>query len=683
MNKVAEKVINHKKLVLIIFIIVIILSAMLSKLVSVNYDLMDYLPEDSRSTISLKVMNKEFTKSPPNARVLVSDVSVPEALEYKNKISSVDGVIEVTWLDDTTNIYQPLQSIDEKTLTSWYKDKNAIFTVLIDDDKSTQAVSDVQNIIGVKGEISGDIVDSVAAKNSSGAESGKMLFFLIPIILLILLFTTSSWFEPVLFIIAIFVSIIINNGTNAFLGEISSITKTTSSILQLAVSMDYSIFLLHRFAEFREKGENVKEAMVLAMKKSFSSILSSGVTTILGFGALIIMRFKIGPDLGIVLSKGIIFSLLSVMLLLPVLTVYTYKLIDKTKHRSFLPSFDKFGRFAVKLGLPVIILVGIIIIPSFMAQNKNDFMYGASVMGSASSTNISKTDELFGKANNMVLLVPSGDVALQKAIYDELYDLPYVTSIVSYVGNISVQIPQAFVPNDKLSNLVSNNYSRMILSVSTAQESIAAFTAVEEIRTLSEKYYGDKYYLTGGSVNVYDMKNTVIYDNKLVTIVAIIGIALVLMISFRSLSLPLILLLTIESSIWINLAFPYFAGDKMAYLGFMIISSVQLGSTVDYAILFANRYIENRKQLLKKDAAIQTVSDTAGSILTSASILMMAGFIMGAISTNGVTGQLGILIGRGTLLSSLMVLLFLPSILIFLDKIISKTTLNIDFYKGD
>jgi predicted RND superfamily exporter protein len=683
MYKIADKVINHKKLVLVLFIIAVVISAMLSKLVDVNYDLMEYLPKDSKSTISLEVMNSEFSKSPPNARVLISKVTVTEAIGYKKQLSDVDGVLEVTWLDDATNIYQPLELIDKKMLNSWYKNENALFTLLIDKNKSLQAVSEVQSIIANKGEMSGDIVDTVIAQTSTGSETGKMLLFILPIILLILLLTTSSWFEPVLFLIAIFASIIINNGTNAFLGEISFITKTTAAILQLAVSMDYSIFLLHRFQEHREKGENVREAMISAMKKSFSSILASGVTTILGFGALIIMRFKIGPDLGIVLSKGIIFSLLSVMFLLPVLTVYTYKLIDKTHHRSFMPSFDKFGKFAVKLGLPVIIIVGILILPSFMAQNKNDFMYGASVMGSASSGKVSKTDELFGKANNMVLLVPKGDVVTEKIICEELKNMQYISSVVSYVGNIGAKVPQKFIPKDKLETLASDNYSRMILTVSTSQESDAAFKAVEEIRSLGEKYYGDNYYLSGGSVNVYDMKNTVIQDNKLVTIVAVIGIGLVLMFTFRSISLPLILLLTIESSVWINLAFPYFAGEKMAYLGFMIISSVQLGATVDYAILFANRYIENRRCLPKKEAAIKTVSDTTGSILTSSGILMLSGFVMGTISTNGVIGQLGTLIARGTLLSASLVLLFLPSALMLLDKVIEKTTLKLEFYKGE
>ena len=196
------------------------------------------------------------------------------------------------------------------------------------------------------------------------------MLFIIPVIVLILMISTSSWFEPLLFLFTVGISILINSGTNIFLGEISFITNATAAILQLAVSMDYAIFLLHRFSEFREEGLEVKEAIVNAMKKSYTSILSSGLTTILGFLALTLMRFKIGPDLGIVLAKGIVFSLLAVMLLLPVLTIYTYKIIDKTAHRSFMPSFEKFSKIALKIGPIVVIIVAIVVYPSYLAQGK-------------------------------------------------------------------------------------------------------------------------------------------------------------------------------------------------------------------------------------------------------------------------------------------------------------------------
>ncbi|MEG0770410.1 MAG: MMPL family transporter [Clostridia bacterium] len=679
MHDIAKKIIDHKKLVLITFTVIVIISIFLSNLVNVNYNLTNYLPDGSPSTTALDVMQKEFTKSPPNARILVQNVSVPEALEFKAKFEAVDGVDEVNWLDDTEDVLKPLAMMDADNLKAWYKDNNALYNVVINVDKQKSAVVEIQKIVEGKGEITGDVVDTVSAQTTTGSETTKMLIAVVPIILLILLISTSSWFEPVLFMVAILVAILINNGTNAFLGEVSFITKTTSAILQLAVSMDYSIFLLHRFSDFRNEGQDIKTAMISAMKKSFSSILASGLTTAIGFGALIVMRFKIGPDLGIVLAKGILFSMLSIMLLLPVLTVFTYKLIDKTHHRSFLPSFKGFAKFAKHLGIPVIILVIILIVPSFLAQHKNDFMYGASVM-SANPSGDSITNDLFGKSNSMVILVPKGDVLKEKELSVELANKPYVTSLISYANTIGRTIPPEFLPKENLADLQSEHYSRIVISVNTSQEGKDAFNAVEDLRATTKKYYENDSHLVGSTASVYDMRNTVISDNMLVTIIAIVGIGLVLLFTFKSLTLPFILLLTIETSIWINLSFPYFLDTKMAYLGFMIISSIQLGATVDYAILFTNRYIENRRQMKKKEAAITTISQTSASIMTSAGILTVAGFIMGIISTNGVIGQLGTLIGRGTLLSAIMVFFFLPTMLIIFDKVIQKTTLKLNFY---
>lgn len=684
MKHIPEKIIKHRKIVLGLFFIAILLSVVLSKLVNVNYDLIKYLPKDLNSTVSLEIMKAEFTKSPPNARVLIKNVTIPETLNYKKIISEIQGVREVTWLDHATDIYVPVEMMDIKLLESYYKDNNALFILTIDTDKGSSVVPAIREVLGEYGEITGDIVDNITAQTTVGMEASKMLFYVIPLILVILLFTTSSWFEPILFLAVISVSIIINAGTNALLGEISFITKSTAAILQLAVSMDYSIFLLHSFQEFRKEGLEVQEAMIHAMKKSFSSIFASGITTILGFLALTIMRFKIGTDLGIVLSKGIIFSMLSIMCLLPVLTIFTYKIIDKTRHPSFLPSFEGFGKFAIKAGTPILIVVAILILPSFLAQHKNDFMYGFSfIASSGSGGEISETSKIFGKTNTMVLLVPKGDIIKEKALNNDLNKLSSISAVISYINTIGSTVPVEIIPSNALADLQSANYSRLILTVETEEEGEGAFKMVEAIRALAQEYYNEDYYLTGGSVNVYDMKKTVIQDSFLVTIAAIIGITLVLLISFRSLTLPLILLFTIEASIWINLAFPYFMATKMAYLGFMIISSILLGATVDYAILFTHNYIENRLKLNKENSVIKTIADTTGSILTSAAILTTAGFTMNFVSTNTIISQLGMLIARGTILSTVMVLFMLPTLLILLDKLIEKSTLKLKFYKGE
>ena len=687
MQRFSNWILKHKHAVLFCFLAASIVSIYLSGHVSVNYQLMDYLPEDSASTIALDVMNEAFDESIPNLRVMIHDVSIPEAIEYKQRMAAVDGVKEITWLDDSVNLDQPIETLEEKTLNSWYIDGAALYSLVIDAEKIDTAIAEIRSIIGDNSAMAGDAVSISLTRQTTGKELSVVMMLIIPIILLILLLSTSSWFEPVLFLTSIGVAILINNGTNIIFGQVSFITMTTSSVLQLAVSMDYSIFLLHRFAEFRTQGMGVKQAMTQAMSKAFSSILASGLTTILGFGALLFMRFKLGPDMGIVLAKGIVFSLLSVLFLLPVITVFTYKVIDKTHHRSFLPSFTGFGRVVSRLFIPAVIIVALLIVPAFLAQRNNSFIFGSSAMSSDETSQAyleeQEIDDLFGKSNQMVLLVPAEDTATEAELADALYRIPVVSSVVSYTESVGIAIPKEFIPESSLASLESGGYSRMVVTIGASQESDEAFAAVEEIRAAAAGYYGDEYYLAGGSANVYDMRETVMVDNKIVTIIGILGIGLVLLLTFRSISIPIILLLTIETSIWINLSVPYFLGNSMAYIGFMIISSVQLGATVDYAILFTNRYIENRGRMDKKSAIVQTVADTTASILTSAGILTVAGIILGMVSSNGMVGEFGILIGRGAALSAAMVLLFLPAMLYFFDWVLPKTTLGLKFFKPE
>lgn len=689
MERLANKMLLFRKPILVSFLAATITCMALSTLVRVNYDLVDYLPDGSPSTRALHVMERIFDEPVPNARIMVPNVTVPEALKYKARIAKVKGIAKVSWLDDMTDVCQPVEFIPSSVLDDWYKDGNALFTVVLDAQNLRETAAGIRQIIGEQGAMAGEAVNIANAQETTGSEIGKMMLFIIPIILAVLFLTTGSWFEPALFLAAIGVSIAMNSGTNVFLGEISFITQATSAILQLAVSMDYSIFLLHRFAEFRAGGMDVQAAMANAMVKSFPSILASGLTTVLGFAALALMRFRIGPDMGIVLAKGICFSLTSVMLLLPALTVSTYKLIDRTSHRPFLPSFAKFGKSASKLFAPVTAAVLLLIVPAFLAQNSNDFIYGASAMSSDEDSRTwreeKRIENLFGKFNAMVMLLPTGRPLEEKALTESLRELPWVSSITSYDTAVGKGIPQEFVPDQALSQLVSGGYQRIVLTLSTPQEGPQAFAAVESIRAAAKRFYGDEWYLLGNSASVYDMRETVLADNKLVSIGAIGGIGLVLLLTFRSFVTPLVLLLAIQSAIWINMSFPYFTGKSMAYIGFMIISSVQLGATVDYAILYANRYIENRASLPKRAAAAKTVSDTTASILTSASILAASGFVMGFVSTNGVVGEFGILIGRGAALSAGSVLLFLPALLIACDEPIRKTTLgHPSFYReGD
>ena len=687
MERYTQFLLKHKKLIIGVFVLAAVLCAVLSGLVGVNYNFADYLPDDAASTRALEVMDEEYSQSVPNMRVLVYEVSIPQALAYKEKIADVDGVEEVNWLDDAVDIYEPLELAEQKTVEDWYKDGNALFSVTVDEKKQDSVIPAVREIIGEENCMSGTAVTSVLAPVNTSVEVQQIMFLAVPIIFLILILTTNSWFEPVLFMITIGVAILINRGTNLMFGTVSFVTNAAGSVLQLAVSMDYSIFLLHRFLENREEGLPVEKAMIEAVKQSVGSILSSGLTTVTGFLALVLMRFKIGPDMGWVMSKAIVLSLVSVLCFLPALAISTYRLIDKTQHRTFVPKFDKFAGMVMKLRIPALVLVILILPVSFLGQMKNDFFYGGSQVYSTQATQMGRDmeaiDKMFGSSNPVVLMVPKGDMEKEIAMNEELKKLDCVTSVVSYVNSVGNAIPSSFLPSETVSRLYSAHYSRFVITMEAEEKDADWYEKVNDIRNIGEKYYGDKIQYAGDLVSTEDLKTTITQDNAKVNFLAIAFVFCILLVNFKSLSLPVILTLVIESSIWINLGIPYFRGQTLFYIGYLIISTVQLGATIDYAILFSDRYMDFRKTLPKKEAAFMTLRTCTISILTSAAVLTLAGVILGKVSTNGVLSQLGILIGRGAALSFVLVIFVLPTLLILFDGVIRRTTLHCDFFRKE
>ena len=687
MERYTQFLLKHKKLIIGVFVLAAVLCAVLSGLVGVNYNFADYLPDDAASTRALEVMDEEYSQSVPNMRVLVYEVSIPQALAYKEKIADVDGVEEVNWLDDAVDIYEPLELAEQKTVEDWYKDGNALFSVTVDEKKQDSVIPAVREIIGEENCMSGTAVTSVLAPVNTSVEVQQIMFLAVPIIFLILILTTNSWFEPVLFMITIGVAILINRGTNLMFGTVSFVTNAAGSVLQLAVSMDYSIFLLHRFSENREEGLPVEKAMIEAVKQSVGSILSSGLTTVTGFLALVLMRFKIGPDMGWVMSKAIVLSLVSVLCFLPALAISTYRLIDKTQHRTFVPKFDKFAGLVMKLRIPALALVILILPVSFLGQMKNDFFYGGSQVYSTQATQMGRDmeaiDKMFGSSNPVVLMVPKGDMEKEISMTEELKKLDCVPSVVSYVNSVGNAIPSSFLPSETVSRLYSAHYSRFVITMEAEEKDPDWYEKVNDIRNIGEKYYGDKSQYAGDLVSTEDLKTTITQDNAKVNFLAIAFVFCILLVNFKSLSLPVILTLVIESSIWINLGIPYFRGQTLFYIGYLIISTVQLGATIDYAILFSDRYMDFRKTLPKKEAAFMTLRTCTISILTSAAVLTLAGVILGKVSTNGVLSQLGILIGRGAALSFVLVIFVLPTLLILFDGVIRRTTLHCDFFRKE
>lgn len=677
MEKLIRRVLQHRRLVIALFLVGALLGGGLSPLVKVGFDMAKYLPPDAPSTVALSVMGTAYQTAVPNLRVMVTDVTIPRALAVKQQIGTLPGVTGILWLDDQADIHIPLETQDRTTVETFYKDNSAIFSVTINEDTKKETLASIREIIGPTGAMSGNSVDIVGAQQTTNHEVLIATLCIFPIILIILLVTSTSWFEPVLFLGNVGVAILLNMGTNLIFGEISFITQACGAILQLACSMDYAIFLLDRFREQRATGQPPQEAMAHAVARSSASILASGLTTVAGFMALMVMRFRIGPDMGYVLAKGIAFSLFTTLVFMPCLTVCCYKLMERTTHRSFMPSFAPMARGAAKIRGAVTLCVVLLLIPCYLGQHRISFLYGAAGLvapGTQIDLDRKAINARFGESLPFVLLLPVGSAANEQALGEQVLKLPAVTSVMSYAATVGNQIPPEFLPKEQLEQLNSGGYTRMIVNAEAPPESTRTFALVEALRGAAQQYYPDSYHLVGEAVNVYDIKNTIEADAVLVNLIAIGAIAIILLFTFRSVSLPVLLLLTIESSIFINLAIPYFMGTTLNYIGYLVISSIQLGATIDYAILFAGRYYENRRELPAKETYLKTIGDTAGSIFSSAGIMASAGLALGFISTNSVVSQLGILLARGSALSAFLVLVLLPTLLSVAEPLIKRTT---------
>lgn len=687
MDRIIHGILARRKAVVTAFLAVAVVCAAMIPFVGVNYDMVDYLPDEAQSTTAVAIMNDEFSQAVPNANVLVHDVGIARALALKDQIAAIDGVDGVMWLDDVVDVTQPLEMADADTVEAYYRDGAALFSVTVAEGAESAVIPQLRALVDEAGPgnaVSGEAADTAQVQASTAEEAGGAAVILVPIILLLLILSTTSWIEPVLFIAAIGVSILINMGTNIALGQVSFITFSVSPILQLAVSLDYAIFLLHAFAAERQRTANVEEAMAKAMRASLSTIAASAVTTLFGFAALSFMQFQIGADLGINLVKGIVFSFFTVMVFLPAVTLLLFKLIDKTKHRPLMPSFKNIGSVLSKVRVPALILVLALVVPAFLGQAHTVFTYQNSEPDPnlRSGADTLMVQDEFGQQNAMVVLVPRGDVSAEAALSADLAKLDNVTSVISYAATVGTAIPEGFLDQSVLDQFYSPNYARIIVYTSTDTESDEAFATVQAVEETAARHY-DTYYAAGQSANLYDMKNIVSVDNVVVSAVAVVAILIVLLVTFRSLTLPLVLLLTIESGIWINLSIPYFTGESVNFIGYLVINTVQLGATIDYGILLTTHYLRHRTRVPARKAAHLALGETFPSLLVSASILATAGFALGFASSMSAVSSLGLLLARGALLSLALVTCFLPALLVVLDRVIRRTTWHANFAPSD
>lgn len=679
-DRVAHFIVYEGKKIEKGFIALFLIFAICFPLVGVNYDLSEYLPDTAPSRRALDVMEREFGY-PGMARIMIEDVTLYEARRIRDQISSVEGVDMVTGADTATDVYMAYPFATEPdALDDYYKDGKALIDVVFEEgssEKSThEALDKIYEIVGENGYFSGSAVSNKSRQETIVKEVAIAMVVALVIIFSILTITTTSWLEPVLFIGVMGVAIIINMGSNIIFGKISFFTFATAAILQLAVSMDYSIFLLHTFTAYKQKGMEIHEALELALKDSAGAILASGATTIVGFLAMALMKFSVGKDLGFVLAKGIVISLATVMLLMPALIMRFDEKIEKYAHKSFMPSFAPFADKMYKGRKLILALSIIIIIPCYVAQDMNLFLYGDEALGEGPGTKVYEQnriiDEAFGRSNMIIAMVPVGSVVSEKRLTEDLENFEFVNYAKSLAGELPSGIPQDFLPESLVDKMKTDDYSRILISMNTAEESNFAFECSEKLDAKIKEYYPQDSYILGLTPTTIDMKNILNDDFSFVNMLSMLGVILVVAISFQSILVPMLVIIPIEAAILMNMAFPYLTGDTILFIGYIIVSCLQLGATVDYSILVTSNYLGARKEMKPSDAAKASIEKSALSVLTSGSILTVVGYGLFFISTTRGIAQVGRFVGRGAMLSIILVLSLLPALLALFDKHIAR-----------
>lgn len=753
LKKIPEGIVKLKWVFLVLFVALSIFGAVMIPHTKINYDLTGYLPANCDSSTALELLKKEFDDK-GMAYVMVKDVTREKAGEIKTRLEKVEGVATVTYVESMN-----------------YKNNSALYTVTLKDYDSTAGAFDaVKDVIDAlsdeKAYLSGQSAFSYYTKLETEQSIMKLGIAIVVIILLVMLFTSKTYFELIVLILVFGAAMAINMGTNfLFVNGISYIANLVALVLQLALSLDYSIILLHRYMEERDNGEDAKTATVTALTKGLPEILSSSLTTVAGLAALMLMTLSIGAEIGLSLAKGIVVSMATVIFFMPALLVIFDKPIQKTRHKSFVPNVTKPARAIVKARKVIVPAFLLIAILAGVAQgfNKYSFNYNSGSLIVAPKKVIEETG--FGTLNSLVVVVPKGDAEKERQLvkYVESFDLidksqttalatinvysfvdpnttekRYLTDEVSKndIGDLIDIIPPDagvnplfikpiiegwfddyvknylpegtdkvrlidfldFVVREKLdslsiflngdkekayleqikqisfakANLESENYSRITFNINGGVEDDDVFELVKTLKSGVSDFYEERY-ITGESVVCYEMSEYFMKDNLMVCLFTDLFILVILLITFRNISLPIILILAIQGGIFINFAIPFLSKTSISFIGYLIISAIQMGATIDYAIVLTNRYRGIRKDFTDRyDAMAAATNAVFPTILTSGVILTATGFVMSMLSS-GVVAQLGLLLGVGTLTSIIIVLFVLPSLLLVTEKVVDKT----------
>ncbi len=745
---VATFIVNKRKAIEILFVLAIIYSVLSINKVQVNQDITSYLPATSETRIGLSLMEEQFTTY-GSGKVMVSNVTYPQAKALVDRLDDIEGVKQIEFDDSSDH----------------FNGTDALFDITFDGTEDEQISKDALNAVKDSLADYDTYISSSVGEEERNAESlsedmNVILVLAVIIIVVVLMLSTKAYLQIPVLLITFGVAAILNMGTNFWFGTISSVTNSIAVVLQLALAIDYAIILCDRFMEEHETMD-AENAVKVALSKAIPEISSSSLTTISGMVAMMFMQFRLGYDMGIILVKAIIISLISVFFLMPGVLLIFAKGIDRSHHKCYVPKITYVGKFAnmTKYIIPPLFILFLVF--AFWESNHCQYIYDTDSIVSAKKSEskiaAEKIEDTFGASNQLVVMVPKGDYESEKKTLAKIEKLDYVNSALGLanvainddymltdklnprqfaeLADLDVEIVQILytayayneeqygpvftgiddyeVPiidmflflydqyqegyvtldaalDDKLTTLYDtlhdaqlqlqgDKYSRFVLDLSLPVEGQETYDALEEIREIAAKYYGTKnVILVGNSTSDHDLESSFASDNIVISVLTALFVMIILFFTFQSAGLPVLLVLTIQGSIWINFTVPAMQNQTVFFIAYLIVSAIQMGATIDYAIVISSRYLDLKQKMPIKDAITESLNQAFPTIFTSGSILTCAGFLIGEIASDPTVASIGVALGRGTLISIILVLGVLPQILLFGDFIIEKTALTIN-----
>ena len=754
-EKISAYIVNKRKAFMVFFILAAVFSVFSSSWVKVSNKLSDYLPESTKTKQGLDIMDENFTTF-GTAKVMVNNIDYEKALELSTKLKEIAGVSRVGFYDKSDSDYE------NKNIEDYYKDFAALYTISFEDVEDSKLVQEaivkVREAVSAYDNVVYTTIDKDDAKSLN--EDMKVIGVLVVIIIVgVLIFTSQTYAEILIFMLTFAVAILLNVGTNFIFGRISFVTKAVGVVLQLALAIDYAIILFHRFMEERQNLK-AKHALINALAKAIPEISSSSLTTMAGMVALMTMQFRIGRDLGQVLLKSIIFSMISVFLFMPALIMMFEKWIKKSMHKSFVPNIEFLGKKILSVRFIIAGIFTVLVIGGIVLSGKTAYIFDPNSIKSDKKTEyIAAKEEIerhFGSSNILAVVIPKEDYIKEARLLEEIskvegvksvtglanievgnegeyvltdslkprelaeiadvdidlvklvyrfYALKneqygaFINSIDSYkvpiinmvdflyeqIENGGVEIDEDITENiedihksitDARKQLESEKYSRFLVVWDRELEGKATFAAIDEVEGIAKNYYNEVY-VVGDSSSNYEISKSFGTDNLRISIITALLVGIILLFTFQSAALPFILVLTIQGSIWVNFSLPYLANEPMFFLSYLIVSSIQMGATIDYAIVITGRYMVLREECESKNKAIsRTLNEAFPTIITSGTIMAASGFVIGFLTSNATIASLGKTLGIGVLISMILVMFVLPVLLYLFDFTIDKTSFS-------